>query len=287
MLKLNIMWRNCTTSEQVNVIGRERIDTAQYYLSPVRREVALGADAWVRQDGRGVREGCRRGRVYTCTSPIRTGSQHGKDQLYCYAGAQSAVNLGLNSHNNLPEMSLFRLFQNGPRFQEQTWRDGDVHVLKYGSDYMKRMVAVCMDEAVLRLPEECLRLPVGRVKALKLGAERSRVESEDWPFVDVRGLSREAVWSIPDKRGQPGSAPPVAVVLPLVYSTIDVEESLEEVFKDICGAGGTVVSEAWPNVVHWYIEGAATLQLVSLVSHLMKKSVEVVIIPTGKGLMEN
>jgi len=138
-------------------------------------------------------------------------------------------------------MSLFHLFQNGPRFQKQTWRDGDVHLLKYGTDYMKRMVAICMDEAVLRLPEECLRLSVGRVKALHLGSERSRVRSEDWPFVDVWGLSREAVWSIPDVKGQP-----------------DVEESMEEVFKDICGAGGTVVSESWPDVIHWYIEGAAS-----------------------------
>ena len=62
MLKLNIMWRNCNTSEQVNVIGREPIDTAQSCLSYVRREVALGADAWDQQDGRGVQEGCRRGR---------------------------------------------------------------------------------------------------------------------------------------------------------------------------------------------------------------------------------
>jgi hypothetical protein len=58
---------------------------------------------------------------------------------------------------------------------------------------------------------------------------------------DVWGLSRETVWSIPDMKGQP-----------------DVEESLEEVFKDICGAGGTVVSESWPDVIHWYIEGAAS-----------------------------
>ena len=79
----------------------------------------------------------------------------------------------------------------------------------------------------------------------------------------------------------------MAVVLPLVYSTIDVEESLEEVFKDICGAGGTVVSESWPDVIHWYIEGAATHILVSLVSRLMEKSVEVVIIPAGKGLKVN
>ena len=184
-------------------------------------------------------------------------------------------------------MSLFQLFQNGPRFQKQTWRDGDVHLLKYGTDYMKRMVGICRDEAVLRLPEECLRLNVGRVKALHLESERSRVRSEDWPFVDVWGLSREAVWSIPDMKGQPGTAPPVAVVLPLVYSTIDVEESLEEVFKDICGAGGTVVSESWPDVIHWYIEGAATHLLVSLVSNLMEKSVEVVIIPAGKTLKVN
>ena len=185
------------------------------------------------------------------------------------------------------EMSLFQLFQNGPRFQEQVWRDGDVHLLKYGTAYMKRMVGVCRDEAVLRLPEECLRLSVGRVKALHLGSERSRVRSEDWPFVDVCGLSREAVWSIPDLKGQPGTAPPVAVVLPLVYSTIDVEESLEEVFKDICGAGGTVVSESWPDMIHWYIEGAATHLLESLVSHLIEKSVKVMIIPAGKGLKVN
>ena len=180
-------------------------------------------------------------------------------------------------------MSLFQLFQNGPRFQEQVWRDGDVHLLKYGTAYMKRMVGVCGDEAVLRLPEECLRLSVGKVRALHLGSGRSRVRSEDWPFVDVWGLSREAVWSIPDLKGQPGTAPPVAIVLPQVYSTIDVEESLEEGFKEICRAGGTVASESWHDVTHWYIEGAETHLMVSLVSQLLKKSVEVVIIPTGRG----
>jgi hypothetical protein len=87
---------------------------------------------------------------------------------------------------------------------------------------------------------------------------------------DVGGLSREAVWSIPVMKGQP-----------------DVEESLEEVFEDICGAGGTVVSESWPDVIDWYNEGAATHLLVSLVSHLMEKSVDVVIIPAGKGLKVN
>jgi hypothetical protein len=147
LLKINTMWRNCSTSEQVIVIGSEPIDTAQSCHSSVRRDVVLGADAW--------------------------------------------------------------------------------------------------------------------------------------------GLSREAVWSIPDMKGQPGTAQPVAVVLPLVYSTIDVEESLEEVFKDICGAGGTVVSESWPDVIHWYIEGAATHLLESLVSHLIEKSVKVMIIPAGKGLKVN
>ena len=180
-------------------------------------------------------------------------------------------------------MSLFQLFHNGPRFQEQVWRYGDVRLMKYGTAYMKRMVGVCGDEAVLRLPEECLRLSVGKVRALHLGSGRSRVRSEDWPFVDVWGLSREAVWSIPDLKEQPGTAPPVAIVLPQVYSTIDVEESLEEGFKEICRAGGTVASESWHDVTHWYIEGAETHLMVSLVSQLLKKSVEVVIIPTGRG----
>jgi hypothetical protein len=79
MLKYNTMWRDCDTSEQVNVIGSEPIDTAQSCLSSVRREVVLGAAAWGHQDGRGVREGCRGGRVYTCTNPFKTGSQHWHD----------------------------------------------------------------------------------------------------------------------------------------------------------------------------------------------------------------
>jgi hypothetical protein len=178
-------------------------------------------------------------------------------------------------------MSLITMFKEGPRFQTQIWRDGEVRVLTYGTNYMKKLVGICQDEQVLRLPQECVHLNEAQIEALHLDSKRSMVQSSDWPFVNITPMSSAVVWPIQDSGSYPGRTPPIAVILPMAYIAVDVIEPLNDLLKEIYEDGGSVERVAWHKEVHWYLEHATTTLLMKVVQLLMKQAVTAVIIPTG------
>ena len=178
-------------------------------------------------------------------------------------------------------MSLIAMFKEGPRYQSQVWRDGEVTVLTYGTDYMKKLADICQDEQVLRLPQECVHLNETQIVSLHLDSKRSMVKSSDWPFVNITPISSAVVWPIQDSSSSPGRAPPIAVILPMAYNAVDVLEPFNDILKEIHEDGGSVERVAWQKEVHWYLEHASTTLLMKVVQLLMKQAVTAMIIPTG------
>ena len=276
-------------SVQVNVMIQSHRDTAIPCRSDERRGAVGGHRVDDHGRGRAAHGDAHQVRQYTHVQMCRTGLSRGPLQLIHLQPLGTLKNIlrikpgyiELTYQLILPdfaEMGPHQLFKNGPRYQLQTWRDGSRRYLTYGSSYMIRMVNICDDTEVIKLPEECLRLEFGKTKALHLSSSRSRVLSEDWPFVDLWGTAKEVVWTLPDIDNSPGMAPPIAFVVPLSYLAIDVEDSVSKAFKEIEDAGGSMVTEMWSDVLHWYLYDTPTKLLVDLVSRLMNCSVEAVVI---------